>query len=144
MFWKKKSPPQPLVPHRGELNRMATTVLGAAGIEFDTSPQLTQALVGTFLFGMISAHGMMHELAPPEVHALALAVFKDTLHYSDTAAAEAVQTCINASRPGYHDTMNAIVHRGIDGHAKYLSHNMVSVVDNLRSIVAHFPQPPHV
>lgn len=119
---------------------MAATVLGAAGIEFDTSSQLTQAVVGTFLFGMIYAHGMMHKLTPPEVHALALVVFRDTLHYGDAAAAEAVHTCINASRPGYHDTMNAILHRGIDGHAKYLSNNMVSVVDNLRSIVAHFAQ----
>jgi len=36
--------------------------------------------------------------------------------------------------------MNAILHRGIDGHAKYLGNEMVSVGDNVRSIVAHFAQ----
>jgi hypothetical protein len=138
MFWKNKSPTQTLMSHRVELNQMATLVLAAAGVEFDASSQLNQALVGTFLFGMISAHGMTHKLTPSEVRALAIAVFKETLHYDDAAAAEGVQACIDASLPGHHDTMNAILHRGIDGHAAYVGNDVRKASDNLRNILAHF------
>ena len=124
--------------HRVELNQMAASVLAAAGVEFDASSQLNQALVGTFLFGMISAHGMTHKLTPSEVRALAIVVFKDTLHYDDAAAAEGVQACIDASLSGHHDTMNAILHRGIDGHAAYVGNDVRKTSENLRNILAHF------
>jgi hypothetical protein len=117
---------------------MAAAVLAASDVEFDASSKLNQALVGTFLFGMIYAHGMTHKLAPSEVHALAIIVFKETLHYSDAAAAEGVQACIDASRPGHHDTMNAILHRGIDGHAAYVGNNVAKAAENLKDILAHF------
>jgi hypothetical protein len=138
MFWKKKPIDVALVPLRAELNQMAATLLAAASIDFDRSSNLDQALAGTFLFGIIYAHGQTLKLTPPDVHALALIVFKETLHYSDTAAAEGVQACINASLPGHHDTMNAILHRGIDGHAAYVSGNVAGAAENLKDILAHF------
>jgi hypothetical protein len=139
MWWKKKTTEKPLVNHREELNSMASALLKASGVDFDHGTTLVQALIGTFLFGMIQTHGMSHKLTPPEIHALALIVFKESLHYSDSAAAQGVQECINAASPGYHDTMNAILHRGIDGHRQYanrdcdgLRTNIISVLDQFR------------
>ena len=139
MWWKKQPKDEHLVPHRNALNAMARDLLKEAGLEFDKASPLEQALVGTFLFGMIQTHGMANKLSPPEIHALALLVFKDTLHYSDSAAAQGVQECINATDPKYHDTMHAILHRGIDGHRQYqegdregLSKNIVSILNQFR------------
>lgn len=56
---------------------MARVLLSASGIEFDSASKLEQALVGTFLFGMICAEGMSQKLTPAEVHAHALLVFKE-------------------------------------------------------------------
>jgi len=120
MFWRKKeSSSERLVPRRNDLNRMASALLQVADVEFDQASQLEQALVGTFLFGMLNAYGMLNRLSPPDVQALAILVFQDSLHYSTTAAIEAVQHCIDATSPNHHETMNAILHRGIDGHAQY-------------------------
>jgi hypothetical protein len=138
MFWRKKPAASNLVALRAELNHMTSTVLEASAIDFDASSQLNQALVGTFMFGMIYAHGSMHNLTSPEVHALAISVFRDTLHYTDEAAAEGVHACIDASHPGVHDTMNAILHRGIDGHAAYVKNDVAAAAANLRSILAQF------
>jgi hypothetical protein len=141
MWWKKKQAKQYLVPHREQLNTMAVSLLKANGFDFDGVTQLEQALVGTFLFGMIQAHGMLHGLTPPEVHALALLVFKDSLHYTDAAAVQGVQECINATRPEYHRTMNAILHRGVDGHKQYQDGDMDALRENLNSILDHFRKP---
>jgi hypothetical protein len=121
-----------------QLNTMATALLSVSGLDFDHATQLEQALIGTFLFGIIQTHGMFNGLTPPEIHALALLVFKDSLHYTDSAAAQGVQECINATRPEYHPTMNEIVHRGVDGHKQYLDGNMVALQTNLISILDQF------
>ena len=138
MWWNKKKKEPDLRNHRDDLNAMAAALLRAAGLNFDEAGPLEQALVGTFLFGMIQTHGMMNELQPPQIHALALIVFKDSLHYSDEAAAKAIQECINATSPGYHDTMNAILHRGVDGHRQYLSNDLDGLAKNICSILAQF------
>jgi hypothetical protein len=138
MWWKKKQANHDLVPHREQLNSMAAALLKESGVDFDSATQLEQALIGTFLFGMIQTHGMLHGLTAPEVHALALIVFKDSLHYTDAAAVQGVQECINATRPEYHRTMNAILHRGIDGHEHYQDGDMNALRENLTSILDQF------
>ena len=138
MFWKKKRQDLHLVPHREECNKIASSALTASGVGFDSASKLEQALIGTFVFGMISAHGMMNQLQPAEVHALALCVFQDTLHYTVDAAAQGVQECINAAAPSYHPTMNAILHRGIDAHKQYLDGDSDGLSQNIRSILAQF------
>ena len=127
-----------LKPVRQSMNKMASDVLAAAQIDFDQESQLNQALVGTFVFGMISAAGTQKKLQPPEVHALALSVYIDTFHYTEQAAAEGTQNCIMATRPGYHDTMHAILHRGIDGHRQYEKGDLLGVSRNLLSILDQF------
>ena len=138
MFWSRKTEKPPLLPHREECNRIAGAVLRVSGIEFDRASQLQQALVGTFVFGMIHAECMKHALAPPQAHAIALCVFQDTLHYTSKAAAEGVQACIDATAPGVHDTMRAIMHRGIDGHAQFFAGDTEALTENVRSILSQF------
>jgi hypothetical protein len=138
MWWKRKNKDLPLVGHRNELNAMAAELLSAARLDFDKASPLEQALVGTFLFGMIQTHGMAKKLTPPEVHALALLVFMDTLHYSDAAAVQGVQECINATDPNYHETMHAILHRGIDGHKQYQDGDKDALSLNIGGVLDHF------
>jgi hypothetical protein len=138
MFWKKKPQDVHLIPHCEECNKAASAALVASGVEFDCATALEQALIGTFVFGMIQTHGMINRLKPPESHTLALCVFQDTLHYTTAAAAQGVQECINATPPSYHPTMNAILHRGIDGHRQYLDGDGKGLVQNIRSILGQF------
>src|SRR5258708_3331381 len=138
MFWKKKPKDSHLLLHRAECNRIASAALAAAAVEFDGATPLDQALIGTFVFGMIQTHGMMNRLQPTEIHAVALGVFQDTLHYTAEAAVQGVQECINATTPSYHPTMNAILHRGIDGHKQHLDGDTEGLSKNIRSILAQF------
>lgn len=124
--------------HQIEANAMGVALLEACGIDFDSSSPLEQALVGTFFFGMLTAHGMLHQLSPPQVNALALRTFVEEFHYSDAAATQASQACIDAATPGVHDTMNAILHRGIDGHRQHISGQASGLAENIQGVLAHF------
>ena len=138
MFWKKQSQDLHLVPHRKECNMMASAALVASGVEFNRATALEQALIGTFVFGMIQTHYMINRLQPPEIHAVALCIFQDTLNYTAAAAAQGVQECINATTPSYHPTMNEILHRGIDGHRQYLDRDTNGLSQNIRTILWQF------
>lgn len=135
IFGKKSAP---LSAFATDVNRMGDALLGASGVDFDRATQLEQALVGTFFFGMAYAHGMQNQLTPPQVHALVLRAYSEVFHYSPEAAAEAAQACIDASTPGHHDAMNAILHRGIDGHAQFTSGDASAFSENIRSVLSHY------
>jgi len=141
MFWgKKERPDKDLGKELGQLNSMARALLEASGVDFDGASALQQALVGTFFFGMVSAHGMAGRMKPIEIHALALQAFQDSLHYTPDAAAQAVGACIEATKPSAHETMNAILHRGIDGHAQFSAGDLEGLASNVRSVLAHFDE----
>jgi immunity protein 48 of polymorphic toxin system len=113
-------------------------VLRSASVDFFHADALPRALLGTFIFGIVTAEGMMQNLTPPQVHALALGVFIDSLTYEMVFASQAVQECINATTPGYHDTMNAIIHRGIDAHRQLQEDDIAGLSKNINGILSHF------
>ncbi len=117
---------------------MAEHLLDVAGIDFDTRDRTTQAVVGTFIFGMLNAYGMSAGQTPQELINLAVKVFQDALHYTPEAAGEGIQHCIEATRPGAHDTMKALIHRGVDGHRQYIAGDHEGLSANINSILAHF------
>jgi hypothetical protein len=125
-------------PYEMQGETIGVDLLRVAGVDFDRSDALTQALIGTFLFGMLLAHAMSFGRTPEEARNLAISVFESVLHYTPAAASEGVQHCIEATRPGVHDTMNAILHRGIDGHRQYIERDEAGLERNVRSVLEHF------
>lgn len=124
--------------HLVEARKMASDLLAAAEVNFDQSDKLTQALIGTFLFGMLSAHGMWAKLGVTRTYDIAIDVFQDVLHYTPEAAAEGVKHCVEATRPDAHPTMNAIIHDGIEGHRQYVEGDLNGLRLNIKSILREF------
>lgn len=128
----------PLAAASADANAMGRALLAASGVDFDRGSQLDQALIGTFFFGMVHAHGMLSKLTPPQVHALALKAYTEVFHYTPAAAVQAAQSCIDATAPGNHDSMNAILHRGIDGHAQFARSDISALRENIGSVLLEF------
>lgn len=138
MFWRKKTASTVQDPLRAKGNILAMQLMTAAGVDFDAATQLQQALIGTFLFGMLTAEGMFTRRSPHEIREAAIGVFQDTLHYTPQAATEGVDHCIEATVPNGHDTMKAIVHRGIDGHRQVVEGDNAGLVQNISDVLQHF------
>lgn len=138
MFWRKKVADAPQDGFRIRGNALAAELLATAQVDFDAASQLQQALIGTFLFGVLTAEGMSRQLSPHQIRAGAISVFQDTLHYTAGAALEGVDNCIQATGPNVHDTMSALIHRGIDGHRQIASGDVAGLADNIREIFRQF------
>src|SRR5579864_8208114 len=91
---------------------MARAVWEALGVQPDSCTELQREVVGAFVFGMLSADGMTSLL--PE----AVTLLREEVGYAPDSGAQFAEELIRAvSDPKYHDTLYAIVHRGVDGHA---------------------------
>jgi hypothetical protein len=123
---------------REQVALLARELLAAVPVEFDACTPLHRAVIGTFFFGMLTAHGMQERLPPEQIHALAVEAYQTSFNYTPDAAAQAARECIEATDPSSHDTMNAILHRGIDGHAQHVARDIEGLRQNIASVLEHF------
>jgi hypothetical protein len=102
---------------RAETKAMAEHLFEVAGIPFAETSELERQVIAAFAFGMVYASGRRNKLSPPQVHGLVLLCLGDAFGYADHQAAAFAEDLIAASSDkAHHATMNAIIHRGIDGH----------------------------
>jgi len=127
-----------LAVHRNQMNQAAEIVIQESGLDLSAATRRERSVLATFFFGILSAHGMQHKLTPPDLHALCLLVLIDTFKFDETFAALTADECIRAANPGHHDTMHAIIHRGIDAHERLIAGDQKTFRENLQSLLAHF------
>ncbi len=123
-----------LLEHRKQIVNFSKDLFRICGIEFARTSELQRQISGAFLFGLVFAHGRMNSLAPAEVHALAITMLQDILGYSVAQAGAFSTRLIEASEAGPDDTMNPIIHRGIDGHRQLTTGQLDSLRKNLLDI----------
>jgi hypothetical protein len=127
-----------LIEHRQKMNQAALIVAQHSGLNLADATRRERSILATFFFGILNAHAMENNLTPPDVHALALLVCMDIFKFDDRGAVRLIDECINATKPGYHETMHAIIHRGIDAQAQLVAGDQKNFQLNLRGILAHF------
>jgi hypothetical protein len=85
---------------------------------------------------MVFAAGQTQQLSPPQVHALSISVLIDSFRYSDHQAADFTGHLIEvASDASRQPVMNAIIHRGIDGHQQWQAGNTDGLRANLTDVL---------
>ena len=115
---------------------MAEAVIDALGVEFEHTSELQRQVLANFTFGMVFALGQIHELTPAQIHALLLLVLNEPFKYSPKQAAAFADDLIRAAADrSHHDTMHAILHRGIDGHRQWESGNAEGLRENLLGVL---------
>jgi len=129
-----------LLEYRTEIANFGKELFRICGVEFARTSELQRQICGAFLFGLAFAHSETHGLQPAEVHALAITMLQDLLAYSVEQAGSFSSRLIEASGSGTNDTMNAIIHRGIDGYRQIttgqhdgLRQNLLGIFDTLKA-----------
>jgi hypothetical protein len=120
---------------RQAIASMAGELLAVAGVRLEESTELQRQVLATFAFGMTYAEGQAKKLSPAEVHALMLFSLRDVFGYADHQAVDFASTLLRAAASADRsNTMRAIIHRGIDGHAQRQQGRMDEVKRNLEGI----------
>jgi hypothetical protein len=130
-----------LLEHRTQVTAYGNDVFRVCGVEFAKTSEMQRQVCGAFLFGVAYAHGRVHQLSPPDVHALVITLLVDLLHYSAEQAGAFSSRLVQVTSAGPNDTMKAIIHRGIEGHRQLNSGEHEALRQNLLGIFQTLGQP---
>ncbi|MEK5029623.1 Imm48 family immunity protein [Paenibacillus sp. FSL M7-1046] len=112
-----------------ELRLFSNELFELIGIRFEDTSELERQVIAAFCFGALNAIVQRDELNQPQAHALIVALLINEFKYSEKQAVDFAEDLIHATHKEYHPVMNAIIHRGIDGHYQYEK----NMLDDLRS-----------
>jgi len=101
---------------------------------FEEATELQRQLLASFSFGMLFVTGQLNKLASPEFHALSICLLLDVFKYSEHQAVSFAEDLILSSSGRGNPTINAVIHRGIDGHRQWGGRLRSELKSNLEDI----------
>ena len=104
-------------------------------VTIDLDDELDRQLAAAYIFGMLNGQAQKESIAPEDVQALMIRIGIDKLRYSTEAAYQMTQFVIDATDKEFHPTVNAIIHRGLEGYFLYSDHQFDVLSEDFNEIV---------
>ena len=116
-----------------EVMEMVDTFLSLVTI--DLEDELDRELAAAYIFGMLNGTAQKESLTPEDVQALMVHIGIDKLTYSEEVAYQMTQFVIDATDEEFHPTVNAIIHRGLDGYFLYSDQEFDALSEDFNEVV---------
>ena len=116
-----------------EVMEMVDTFLSLVSI--DLEDELDRELAAAYIFGMLNGTAQKESLTPEDVQALMVRIGIDKLTYSEEVAYEMTQFVIDATDEEFHPTVNAIIHRGLEGYFLYSDQEFDALSEDFNEVV---------
>ena len=116
-----------------EVMEMVDTFLSLVTIDLDD--ELDRELAAAYIFGMLNGTAQKESLTPEDVQALMVHIGIDKLTYSEEVAYQMTQFVIDATDEEFHPTVNAIIHRGLEGYFLYSDQEFDALSEDFDEVV---------
>lgn len=116
-----------------EVMEMVDTFLSLVTI--DLADELDRELAAAYIFGMLNGTAQKESLTPEDVQALMVHIGIDKLTYSEEVAYQMTQFVIDATDEEFHPTVNAIIHRGLEGYFLYSDQEFDALSEDFNEVV---------
>src|SRR5579862_4801932 len=113
---------------------MSRALRSVLNIPFEKTTEPQRQLLACFSFGMVYALGQIKKLTAPEIHALYLMLLLDVFQHSEAQAAAFAEHMIKCAGGRGDSTINAVIHRGIDGHRPWDKGRMSELKSNIEHV----------
>ena len=114
-----------------EVMEMVDTFLSLINLEDELDRQLAAA----YIFGMVNGTAQKESLTPEDVQDLMFNIGIDKLTYSEEVSYQMTQFVIDATDEEFHPTVNAIIHRGLDGYFLYSDQEFDALSEDFSEVV---------
>lgn len=101
----------------------------------DLEDELDRQLAAAYIFGMVNGTAQKESLTPEDVQDLMVCIGIDKLMYSEEVAYEMTQFVIDATDEEFHPTVNAIIHRGLEGYFLYSDQEFDALSEDFSEVV---------
>ena len=88
-----------------------------------------------YIFGMVNGTAQKESLTQEDVQALMVHIGIDKLTYSEEVAYQMTQFVIDATDEEFHPTLNAIIHRGLEGYFLYSDQEFDALSEDFSEVV---------
>ena len=116
-----------------EVMEMVDTFLSLVTI--DLEDELDRELAAAYIFGMLNGTAQKESLTPEDVQALMVCIGIDKLTYSEEVAYQMTHFVIDATDEEFHPTVNAIIHRGLEGYFLYSDQEFDALSEDFNEVV---------
>lgn len=116
-----------------EVMEMVDTFLSLVTV--DLEDELDRELAAAYIFGMLNGTSQKESLTPEDVQALMVHIGIEKLTYSEKVAYQMTQFVIDATDEEFHPTVNAIIHRGLEGYFLYSDHQYDALSEDFSEVV---------
>ena len=116
-----------------EVMEMVDTFLSLVTI--DLEDELDRELASAYIFGMLNGTAQKESLTPEDIQALMVRIGIDKLTYSEEVAYQMTQFVIDATDEEFHPTVNAIIHRGLEGYFLYSDQEFNALSEDFNEVV---------
>lgn len=104
-------------------------------VTIDLADDLDRQLAAAYIFGMLNGKAQKDSISPENVQALMIRIGIEKLQYTPELAFEMTQFVIDATDKEFHPTVNAIIHRGLEGYFLYSDSQFGALSDDFKDIV---------
>ena len=116
-----------------EVMEMVDTFISLVTI--DLEDELDRQLAVAYIFGMLNGTAQKESLTPQDAQALMVHIGIDKLTYSEEVAYQMTQFVIDATDEEFHPTVNAIIHRGLEGYFLYSDQEFDALSEDFSEVV---------
>lgn len=109
-------------------------------VTIDLEDDLDRQLVAAYIFGMLNGQAHEESIPPTDVQALMIRIGIDKLSYPTEVAYQMTQFMIDATDREFHPTVNAIIHRGIEGYYLFVEKNYDELATDFKYIIETIKQ----
>lgn len=104
-------------------------------VTIDLQDELDRELAAAYIFGMLNGTAQKESLTPEDVQDLMVHIGIDKLTYSEEVAYQMTQFVIDATDEEFHPTVNAIIHRGLEGYFLYSDQLFDALSEDFNEVV---------
>ena len=124
---------------------MAAACFNVLNVPFEQTTELERQVIAAFVFGMQHAAGMVAGADAQALHAATVHYLQRDFRYSPEQAIAFAEDLVTSASGVGNPVINAIIHRGIDGHLQWSTADHAGLSRNITDVLVRVcaPAPQH-
>ena len=119
-------------------NNIVDKIIFASNLDVTKMNEQEKQIIGAFCFGALNGFSLENQISSAQIQSAMIAVLVQKLQYDPAVAAQFCNFLIKCTDKNHHPTMNAIIHRGIEGYYQLgdidkLRENILEVINKVRN-----------
>jgi hypothetical protein len=97
-------------------NYIADEIISVAKTDISKMNEQEKQIMGAFCFGALNGYSLENRISTVQIQSAMIAILVQKLGYDPSVAAQFFDFLVKCTEKDYHPTMNAIIHRGVEGY----------------------------